>query len=90
VVIEISRDGDDVVMRLSSAEAERLTFALRAGYETESRAEYWIRHGLARGDVQELAAAIWKVARGEQGADSVPLEPGVESEENPRRPRPSD
>jgi hypothetical protein len=88
-VVWIARDGDEVVLRLSSAEAERLTFALRAGYETVSRAEYYIRHGLAQGEVRELFAAIRKVAHQEQDAVSARLEPGVEDEENPRRPRPS-
>lgn len=88
-MIEIARDGDHVVMHLSEAEAERLTFALRAGYETQSRAEYWIRHGLAQAEVRELVDAIRQVVRGDVGTRSARLEPGIESQENPRRPRPS-
>jgi hypothetical protein len=33
---------------MSHPEAERLAFALRAGYETVSRAEYYIRNGLSQ------------------------------------------
>lgn len=89
-MIEIARDSEALVMRMSVEEGERLAFALRAGYETTSRAEYWIRHGLAQGDVRGLVAAIQRAAHEEGQTVRARLETGIESEENPRRPRPQD
>lgn len=88
-VVEISRDDRDVVVRMSSEEAELLSFALRAGFETTSRAEYWISHGVAQPSVRELAAGVYAVATGERESATTTVERGVEVEENPRRPRPS-
>ena len=62
-MVEVSRDYDAVVMRMSPQEAELLSFALRAGYETTSRAEYWIRHGVAQPSVRALHAAVYAVYR---------------------------
>lgn len=76
-------------MRMSSEEAKLLSFALRAGFETTSRAEYWIRNGVAQPSVRVLAAGVYEVASGQQGSFQITVEPGVEAVENPRRPRPS-
>ena len=73
---------------MSSEEAKLLSFALRAGFETTSRAEYWIRNGVAQPSVRLLTAAIYEVASGETGSSESALDPGVEAIENPRRPRP--
>ena len=88
-VVEISRTDEEVVMRMSSEEAELLSFALRAGFETTSRAEYWIVHGVAQPSVRALAAGIYEVATGQRDSTRTTVEPGVEAVENPRRPRPS-
>ncbi len=76
-------------MRMSSGEAELLSLALMAGVETTSRAEYWIRHGVAQPSVRDLAAGIYEVATGASASAHTTLEPGVEAEENPRFQRPS-
>lgn len=87
-VVEVTSDDDAVVIRMSRQEAELLSFALRAGYETTSRAEYWIRHGVTQPSVHALQDAVYDVATGQRDSANLPLDPGVESEENPRRPRP--
>jgi hypothetical protein len=88
-MVEVSEDDESVVMRMSQQEAELLSFALRAGYETTSRAEYWIRHGVAQPSVRALQAAVYEVATRKRDSANCALEPGVEAEENPRRPRPT-
>lgn len=87
-VVEVTRDDAVVVVRMSRHEAELLSFALRAGYEATSRPEYWIRHGVAQPSVRALRAALYEVATGERASSNCPLEPGIETEENPQRPRP--
>jgi hypothetical protein len=89
-MVEVSGVGDAVVMRMSRQEAALLSFALRAGYETTSRAEYWIRHGVAQPSVRALQNAVHAVATHERDSANCALEPGVEAEENPRRSRPTD
>ena len=59
-MVGIDSDGQVVVMRVSPQEAELLSFALRAGFETTSRAEYWIRHGVAQPSVRALSAALYE------------------------------
>jgi hypothetical protein len=88
-VVEISREDQEVVVRMSSDEAELLSFALRAGFETSSRAEYWIRHGVAQESVRAVASGLYEVATGGRASCRTTVEPGIEAEENPRRPRPS-
>ena len=87
-MVEVSRSENAVVMRMSAQEAELLSAALSAGYETTSRAEYWIRHGVTQASVRALQAALYAVATGQDASSACPLEPGVEAEENPKRPRP--
>ena len=76
--------GDETVtVKMSREEAARLGFALRAGYETTSRAEYYIRTGLSQPVVREIAGRLI-------AADSatIDLAAGVEETENPRHPIP--
>lgn len=87
-MVEITKEDDAVVLRMSSLEAELLSFALRAGYETTSRPEYWIRHGVAQPSVRALQGAVYEVATGQRASSDCPLEAGVEAQENPRRRRP--
>lgn len=86
-MIEIRRDDDAVHMRLSSREAELMSFALRAGCETVSRAEYWIRHGVTQSSVRALQKAVHQIAVGKESSFRGVLQEGIEAEENPRRPR---
>lgn len=87
-MVEVSRDDDAVVMRMSPQEAALLSFALRAGYETTSRAEYWIRHGVAQPSVRALQEAVYEGAIGDRASSECALAAGIEAEENPKRPRP--
>jgi len=87
-VVDIGTDDDAVVVRITREEAQRLSFAISAGYETVSRAEYYIRHGLSQPQVRQLVDAIKTTFRRGHAEISVPLEPGVEEIENPSRPRP--
>ena len=81
--MDIQFDGDSVHVEMTRAEAARLGFALREGYETTSRPEYYIRTGVSQPVVREIAGAL---IAGHPLA--TPLDSGVESVENPHRPRP--
>jgi hypothetical protein len=87
--MEIARRDDEVTLRMSADEAQLLSFALRAGFETISRPEYWIRHGVAQPSSRLVAEGIYEVAIANRDTANVALERGVERVENPRRPRPS-
>lgn len=65
-------------------EAARLGFALRAGYETTSNSEYFIRTGLPQSALREIAAAL---IAGDSSTE-IPLIPGDEEAESPRSPGP--
>lgn len=88
-MVEIRREDREVVVRMSSQEAKLLSFALKAGFETTSRAEYWIRNGVAQPSVRALAAGVYEVASGQLSSFQTTVEPGVDAFENPRRPRPA-
>jgi hypothetical protein len=88
-VMEIARSEGEVTLRMSADEAQLLSFALRAGFETTSRPEYWIRHGVAQPSARAVAEGIYEVAIAKRDSANVDLKHGVENVENPRRPRPS-
>lgn len=77
---------ESVSIEMANEEAVRLGFALRIGYETCSRAEYFIRTTLSQPVVEEIAHTLIKL----QESAEIELVRGVESVENPRRPRPAD
>lgn len=79
--------GERVVLQLDRSEAARLAVALGAGYETVSRAEYYIRTGLSEEGVRAIVQALERVRLGDESGE-LPFEAGVEEVENPRRPRP--
>lgn len=85
--MEIQFDDDSISIQLSRREAERLGVAIAAGFETVSRAEYFIRTGLSQPVVQEISDALSSLS-----PPSTPmfieLSLGIEEVENPRRPRP--
>lgn len=87
-MVGIEVEEDAVVVRMTRQEAQRLSVAISAGYETVSRAEYYIRYGLSQSQVRQLVEAIQTVPGHDRAEISVPLEPGVEEIENPRKPRP--
>ena len=86
--MRIDVDGDRVLLELDREEAKRLSIALVAGYESVSRAEYFIRTGLAEATIREISALLMR-QQANGGVVELPLEDGVEATENPRRPRPA-
>lgn len=86
--MEIHIEGHEVSLRLTRAEAERLGVAIAAGYETVSRAEYYIRTGLSQPVLRQIADVLTSAATMAPAA-SIELDAGVEEVENPRRPKPS-
>jgi hypothetical protein len=86
--VELKFEGDSVTLRLRRAEATRLGVALAAGYETISRAEYFIRTGLSEPGIRQIAQALASMTHEPPRVQSIPVEAGIEEIENPPRPRP--
>ncbi|PJI90923.1 hypothetical protein [Luteimicrobium subarcticum] len=87
--MRLTTTDDGLVLSVSSSdEMRRLYAALEAGYGNVSRAEFFIRTGLSAPEVEALADAVWRASQGENVDRALRLEAGVESVENPRRPRP--
>ena len=63
--MDIRVGGDSVVIELPADEAARIGFAMRVGYEELSRAEYWIRTGIARADTKAVVDALYAVEAGQ-------------------------
>lgn len=84
--MEIRSNDESVTLKMTREEAARLGFAMRAGYETISRPEYYIRTGLSQPLIREIAGALIEA----ESAVVIDLAPGVEEVENPRRPRPAE
>lgn len=87
--MDINVEGDSVSLQLTRAEAGRLGIAIAAGYENVSRAEYYIRTGLAQQALRQIADVLTATACTAVTAVSIDLKAGEEEIENPRRPRPS-
>lgn len=85
-LVDIQVEGDSVTVQTTRDEAARLGFALRAGCETTSRAEYYIRTGLSQPVLREITAALIAA----ESLLSIELASGVEEIENPHRPRPQE
>lgn len=86
--MEFEIEDDAVTLRLSQDEAIRLGVAIAAGYESVSRAEYYIRTGLSEPGMRRIAEALKRPSGQSPLRESVPVEAGAEEIENPRRPRP--
>ncbi|BBH16156.1 hypothetical protein Back2_04430 [Nocardioides baekrokdamisoli] len=86
--MEAELDAQGLTLRLSHQEALLLGISVRAGYETVSQAEYYIRHGLSEPAMEHLAAFLIGAGEAPPTSVEIPIEPGVEEVENPRRPRP--
>jgi len=78
----------EVHLHLTEAEAERLSSAIEVGYQALSRAEYYIRTGLAASTSDLLVSSLRRLIDESYGQVSIPLDEGDEASENPRRPRP--
>lgn len=76
-MVDIEADEDAVVVRMTRQEAQCLSVAISAGYETVLRAECHIRYGLSQPQVRQLVDAIQTVPSRDRAEISVPLEPGV-------------
>lgn len=86
--MQLDFDADSVTMRLTRAEAVRLGVAVNAGWDTVSRAEYFTRTGLSQPAMSQIVQALTTTPDSPSGSLALPLEPGDEIIENPRRPRP--
>jgi hypothetical protein len=86
--MELEVEGDGVTLRLTREEAIRLGVAVAAGYESVSRAEYYIRTGLSEPGMNRVAQTLMSLPEQSQHRQSIPVEAGVEEVENPRPPRP--
>ncbi|WP_432544122.1 hypothetical protein [Kineococcus sp. SYSU DK002] len=86
--MDVERRGSVVTVSLEPDEASRLAAALTEATLVLSRAEHWMRVGCPKAAVEHLSDTLLLAARGQEGVVRVPLPPGEESQENPRRPRP--
>lgn len=85
--MEIRMEGEQVTIAMTRDEAVRPGVAIRAGYETVSRSEYYIHTGLSQPVIRQIVD-ILKASDPAGLAVSIDFEPGVEGVENPRRPGP--
>lgn len=79
---------DQVSLILSRTEVARLAVALAEGTLGSSRAEYFIRVGCSLPNIEAVVAELESISKGRSDAFEIEIAAGVESEENPRRPRP--
>ncbi|MFF4593108.1 hypothetical protein [Amycolatopsis sp. NPDC001319] len=84
----ISRTADRVTLDMDLAEAKRLGVALREGPLTLSRAEFFIRTGVAAKSSCSVADTLIDAKDLTTAPVEVPFPAGDEATENPRRPRP--
>jgi len=88
MIMDLKIDADSITLRLAHDEAMRLGIAIAAGYETISRAEYFIRTGLSEPIMRQISGVLTNSREASPGSERIPLTAGVEETENPRRPRP--
>lgn len=86
--MEIETLNDSAVVRLTNAELQSLGLVVLEGCYTMSRAEFFIRTGLSQSNMTDVARALLAAPKESAESISIPIEDGVESVENPRRPRP--
>lgn len=86
--MKLRSTGQSVELQLTTDEAMSLAVLLVEA-SSVSQAEFYIRTGLSRSNIYEVTDLIKSAAKGEVLNTSIPIEEGVESVENPRRPRPS-
>lgn len=82
-----STQDDQVTLTLSRSEVARLAGALAEGTVGSSRAEYFIRVGCSLPNVEAIVAALGLIAERRSDTFAIEMVGGVESDENPRRPR---
>ncbi|MEV0730218.1 hypothetical protein [Polymorphospora sp. NPDC050346] len=85
--VRAERIANRIEIVLDSDEAMRLAACLTEATVGLSRAEFFIRTGCAREDVDSLGRKLVDIARGDVGTFSADLPEGDEQTENPRRPR---
>ncbi|MEV6494680.1 hypothetical protein AB0M20_39575 [Actinoplanes sp. NPDC051633] len=80
-------DGGRIVLALEPDEARRLAAALGEVSESLSRAEFFIRTGASGPNIATVADQLQALASRRSDSFDTPVVAGVETEENPRRPR---
>lgn len=86
--MDIRVENGAVEVRLTHAEARRLCASIAAGYESVSRVEYFIRTGLSEPAMRRIVEELGDALANPNSEISIPLDPGSEEIDNPRRPRP--
>lgn len=78
---------EQVILTLDRGEVRRLVAVLAEAARTSSRAEFFIRVGCSLPNIEAIVEALESVLSGESTEFELPVVAGVESEENPPRPR---
>jgi hypothetical protein len=81
-------DSGQVVLTLDLEEAGRLAAVMAETTVALSRREFYIRVGCSKPNIEALVQALESISSGRSTAAEVQIVDGVESEENPYRPRP--
>ncbi len=80
-------EGDQVTLTLNRGEVGRLAAVLAEATAGSSCAEFFIRVGCSRPNVEALVQALESLAAGRSPGFEIQLAAGVELDENPPRPR---
>jgi hypothetical protein len=79
---------EQVILTLDREEVGRLVAVLTEATATSSRAEFFIRVGSSLPNMEAIIKALESILSGKSAGFELPIAAGVESEENPPRPRP--
>ena len=82
-------ENDQVAITLDRAEARRLVAVLAEATTIGSRSEFFIRVGCSLPNVEALVRGLADLAEGRSEQFQMPIVAGVESADNPPRPRPA-
>lgn len=82
-----SERDEQVVIVANRDEVRRMAGVMAEGLSLLGRAEFYIRTGCAKSNIEELVGLLRDVAEGVTSEFVIDVTAGVEIEENPRRPR---
>jgi hypothetical protein len=85
--MQVDGDSPEVSLTLSRAELERLSAVLVESTSMLSQAEFYIRTGCSAPNILWIVRQLDLVAARKSRGFDIPILQGVESEENPSRPR---
>jgi hypothetical protein len=85
--VRAAREAGEVTLVLDGDEVGRLAAVLREAAIGMSRAEFFIRLGCSRPNVEALVHALESMAAGQSTGFDIELAAGVERDENPPWPR---